>query len=539
MTYVPLKVLQVQKQPLSTLRRTEPLAAFRERREAYARFPQEPKILLLEPYYPSEAAWGSAKVEQGYLPPLGTISIHRWLLEKGYDVHFLDTQFGDNTADSLKRLLQEEGYDLVGLPVFTPTAGHAFDTARLVRSALPDCVIVMGGVHVTARSAESLDECPECDFVIRREGEITLTELIESLKAKASDFSHIDGLTWRKDPETVVLNPDRTLVPDLDDLPVGMFGNLDLSRYVPHPTQYVKLPNYPLVTQRGCPYPCTYCEAHVALGKKLRVYSPERVIEELKILKYEKGARGLYFQDSTFTMHRRYVTELFERMIKEGLNDLYWSCTTRTDRVDPDLLALMREAGCRNIAYGIESGNQQSLDVIKKNITPERQEEAVGWTHAARITVSCSYIICLPGETEEMVHNTIQYAKRLASQIGMFYLPVPYPATELYQACKETGGIRETDNWNEYLAIDFDDPIYVNPLIGKERMKYWYKRAFWEYYTHPNVWMNNLKGLMWNGGVQRYLRGVNAVRALLMRNTGEFIKQSYRGFHGQGTPMDV
>ena len=176
-------------------------------------------------------------------------------------------------------------------------------------------------------------------------------------------------------------------VSELDDLPLGMFGDLDLARYVPHPTQYIRLPNYPVVMQRGCPYPCSFCEAHVALGKKLRLLSPERVIEELKILKYEKGARGIYFQDSTFTINRKYITEIFERMIKEGLNDLLWSCTTRTDRVDPDLLALMHEAGCRNILYGIESANESSLQVIKKGITAERQAEAVGWTHKAKITM--------------------------------------------------------------------------------------------------------------------------------------------------------
>ena len=120
------------------------------------------------------------------------------------------------------------------------------------------------------------------------------------------------------------------------------------------------------MTQRGCPYPCTFFEAHVALGKKLRLFSPRRVVEELKILKYEKGARGIYFQDSTFTLNKKYMTELFDLMIKEGVNDLLWSCTTRTDRVDPELLAHMYEAGCRNILYGIESGNQQSLDVLKK-----------------------------------------------------------------------------------------------------------------------------------------------------------------------------
>ena len=479
------------------------------------RFPLNPKMLLLEPYYPSEAAWGSVKVEQGYVPPLGTISIYRWLKEKGYDIDFVDTQFGDFDLRTLRVFLQKNQYNLIGLPVFTPTANYVYETAKLIRSVLPDCIIVYGGVHVTSLSAESLEESPECDFVIRREGELTLVELIEALKKGETDFNHIKGLTWKKDSGAIILNPDRDLLPDMDTLPVGFFGDLDLTRYIPHPTQYIQLPTYSVVTQRGCPYPCTFCEAHVALGKKLRQYSPSRVIEELKILKYEKGARGIYFQDSTFTLNKKYVTQLFELMIKEGLNDLLWSCTTRTDRVDPELLALMYEAGCRNILYGIESGNQQSLDILKKNITVEVQEKSIEWTHRAKITMLCSYIICLPGETEEMVQNTINYAKRLSSQMALFYLPVPYPGSELYSVCKKIGGIRETKNWAEYLAIDFDNPVYINPIIGKEGMKRWYKKAYFEYYTYPKTWSTNLKALIMNGGFKRYLRGLNAERSLL------------------------
>jgi len=515
MAYTPSNIQKVFKSQIS---KSKILSAYNNRykdRAYFKLFPKNPKILILEPYYPPEAAWGSLKVEQGYLTPLGTISIYRWLADKGYDVEFFDTQFGDHDANGLINYLKNGQYNLIGLPVFTPTASYVFETAKLVRKALPDCIIVYGGVHATDMSVESLEESPECDFIIRREGELTMVELIDALIAGKTDFGDIEGLTWRKTFETIIDNPDRSLMPELDETPLGMFGDLDLTRYIPHPTQYIKLPSYSIFTQRGCPYPCTFCEASTALGKQLRVFSPARVIEELKILKYEKGARGIYFQDSTFTLNRKYVVDLFERMVKEKLNDLVWSCNTRTDRVDPELLSIMYEAGCRTITYGIESGNQQSLDVLKKNIKVERQEEAVNWTHKAKISLLCSYILCLPGETEDMVQNTINYAKRLGSQMTLFYLPVPYPGSELYKLCKETGGLRETKNWNEFLSVDFDNPVYINPLIGKERMKYFYKKAYREYYISPSVWLNSIKSLLWNGGIHRYLRGINAVRSLV------------------------
>ncbi len=522
MAYIALKeseLIQVETENKNIPELVDPRQVFRS-----MKLPANPKVLMLEPFYPAESAWGSLKVEQGYLPPLGLISIYRWLQVKGYQVDFVDTQFGDMDEKGLISFLREKQYDLIGLPVFTPTANYVFDTAKIIKKVLPKCVIVYGGVHVTDRSWQSMEESPECDFVIRREGEHTLVELIEALKKGGTDFSHIEGLTWRKEDNNLVMNPDRDLVPDMDEFPLGMFGDLDLSRYVPHPNQYAVLPSYSVFTQRGCPYPCTFCEASTTLGKQLRVYSPERVIQELKILKYEKKAKGLYFQDSTFTLNKKYVTKILELMIKEGLNDLLWACNTRTDRVDPDLLALMYEAGCRIIVFGIESGKQESLDILKKNIKAEVQEEAVNRVHKAKIMMQCSYILCLPNETEKDVEYTIQYAKRLGAQIGLFYLPVPYPGSDLYSVCKETGGIREASKWSDYLSIDFDNPVYVNPIIGKERMKYWYKRAYWEYYMTPRVWYRNVEALVRYGGVHRYARGVNAMRALLFNKLWEFIR---------------
>jgi anaerobic magnesium-protoporphyrin IX monomethyl ester cyclase len=132
--------------------------------------PDIPKVLLLEPFYPPESALVSFKVERGYIPPLGLISIYQWLLHKGYQVDFLDTQLGDDDQDGLIQKLKKGQYDVVGMPVFTPTAGYVFETAKMVREALPETVIVYGGVHVTDRSTESFEESPECDFIIRREG---------------------------------------------------------------------------------------------------------------------------------------------------------------------------------------------------------------------------------------------------------------------------------------------------------------------------------------------------------------------------------
>ena len=493
------------------------------------------KILLLEPLYPAEVAWGSAKVEQGYLPPIGLVSIYAFLKFRGYSVDFIDTQFGEYAAESLRALLREKRYDVVGIPTFTSTADYCFDTARLVRGVLPQAVIVFGNIHASSQPELTFRQCPEIDYIVKHEGEFTLDELLRRLADHdIAGIKGIPGIAWMDD-DKYHENPNRPFIADLDVLPRGFYSDLVLDRYVPHPTQYVVLPNYPVVTQRGCPYPCTYCEASVILGKKARYFSPPRVIEELKVLRDEKGARGVYFQDSTFTMNKKYVMELFDLMIKENLG-LLWSCNTRADRVDDELCEAMFKAGCRQIILGIESGNQQSLDVVKKQTTVERQTEGVRTIHRHRIETMCSYILCLPGETEELALNTINYAKSLASRIAMFYLPVPYPGSVLYQVCKADGGLRETERWSDFLAIDFRDPVYVNPLVGKERMQELYHLAFRSYYAHPAVWWANTRAIFRGLPPTAALRGVHALTALLGLHPSSLIRTMYRGFHGQAAP---
>ncbi|MCW9033487.1 MAG: B12-binding domain-containing radical SAM protein [Alphaproteobacteria bacterium] len=476
------------------------------------------KVLLLEPVVPSKVYWGRTSAVRGYLPPLGLISIYSFLKYTGYDVEFVDTQFDEITDEQVTAYLKKGNYDVVGIPVFTASADSAIHTAKLIKSVLPNCKTVFGGVHASSQPELTLAQCPELDFVVKLEGEFTFDELLRRIASGSEEYDDIAGIVFRKGNQFID-TPNRPFIADLDTLPVGMFSDLDLERYVPHPTQYIKLPNYPVVTQRGCPYPCSYCEASVILGKKVRLFSPDRVIEELKILKHEKGAKGIYFQDSTFTINKKYAMELMEKITKADLG-LLWSCNTRTDRIDDEILAAMRTAGCRQIFLGIESGNQESLDLVRKQVKVEVQTEGVAMIKRHKMAPVCNYMLCLPGETPEMARNTITYAKNLAAPISLFYLPVPFPGSHLFKSCVEDGGMREVDNWADFRTLDLDEPIYINPKIGKEGMKEIYRSAYRSYYSDPRVWAANFQSLMWGAAsVSAGLRGLRAIFSLSTKKT--------------------
>ena len=207
------------------------------------------KILLLEPLFPSEVIWGSLNADRGFIPPIGVISIYTFLKHRGYNVEFIDTQFGDYTEKSLFKLLQEKKYDVIGISVFTSSADYSFSTAAMVRKALPQVIIIFGNVHASSQPELTLHQCQEVDFIVKHEGEFTLDELLRSLSGDIDKpLKEIVGLAFRENGK-IVETANRPFISDLEILPLGIYSDLDLTRYVPHPTHYVVLPNYPVTTQ--------------------------------------------------------------------------------------------------------------------------------------------------------------------------------------------------------------------------------------------------------------------------------------------------
>ncbi|MDP3014468.1 MAG: radical SAM protein, partial [Candidatus Subteraquimicrobiales bacterium] len=443
------------------------------------------------------------------LPPIGLIAIYSYMKANGFDITFLDTQVGNWNEISLRRYLLKGNFDIIGISVFTTSAEASFYTARLVKDTLPKSVVVFGGVHATALPERTLEECQNCDFIILGEGELPFKRLIEKLEAGES-YAGIKSLAYRDSNGKIIVNERDAGFLEPDTLPIGFFSDLDLSPYIPHITQYRRLPNYPLIIQRGCPYRCIFCDASTVHGKKIRTYSLDRVIMELRILKERHGARGIYFQDSTFTINKKFIYQLCEEMIRQKFN-LAWACNTRANAVDKELLKIMKKAGCWQVVYGIESANQESLDLLKKGTTVEQNRNAISMAQESGIRVLASYIIGIPGEDEDMVQNTIDFANEMASEIALFYLPTPYPGTELYRICSDEGSIRKDVKWRDYISIDYNNPIYVNPKLGVEKMRYYYKKAFRSYYRNPRVYWANLKAIRSMDDIKKYWRALKIV----------------------------
>lgn len=267
----------------------------------------------------------------------------------------------------------------------------------------------------------------------------------------------------------------------------------------------------------------------------MRFFSPNRIIEELKILKYYKKANGVYFQDSTFTANRKFVMELMDNMIKAKLG-LLWSCNTRADCVDPELLRMMYEAGGRQIAIGVESGSQKSLEFIKKYISVEEQTQGIKWMREAGFRCINSFIICLPNETEDMVNETIRYAKSLRAPTAVFWLPAPYPGTELFDICSASGGIRADAAWSDYSSLNFNHPVYINPAFGIEKMHQLHTRANTSYYLSIITAWEIIRSFRNIEDLRRISQGILVLLEIMRNSCVSWAKRIHRNMTSRKRP---
>lgn len=368
--------------------------------------------------------------------------------------------------DELKSEIEAFDPEMVGISFITPQYYLAKRCCEISKSLGRGIITVAGGAHVSALPMEFLAE-KDVDFVVIGEGELTLVELVDAIESCAVDFNNIKGLGYKKDGK-IHINPPRELIPDIDKLPMPYWKDLAKGRYIEFPTGYEKETRYfTIITGRGCPFQCNFCASDIIFKRKLRVRSPENVFNEIKWLYDNYEARYFNFVDDTLTLKRKNVLDLCRMIIDSGMN-ITWRGTSRVNVVDPEILRYMKDAGCHLISYGIESGDPQILNLIKKNISLEQAKKAVTITKEAGIIAHGFFMVGNLGETWETVNRTIDFMKELDADSVSCSIIVPFPGTEIYKIAKARGWLMET-NWEKYNTT----PHYIGyfpPVMRTESM---------------------------------------------------------------------
>jgi radical SAM superfamily enzyme YgiQ (UPF0313 family) len=477
-------------------------------------------VMLVNPPTPDGAIWIRSQHRVGrrsrenMIWPQVSLAQMAALLSPTYTVKVVDAVAMRMSWEDFEEIIRRERPKYYVTQLTAPTLQNDLYGTFLAKTV--GATTMAFGTHITPMPRETLRPYPSLDYGLRGEPDLTLRDLIDHLEGRqfsrptniqtlfdrhdalyrpsptppgaAADLSFMKGLVWRRNGE-VVVNPDRPLIADLDDLPLPRYDLLPLQKYL---MPMIKGPFCFIVTSRGCPAGCTYCIKHVSYGPTMRLRSPANLLEEIRML-WSLGVRHVHMYADLFTVNRDQVVGLCRAIIDSGLK-ITWTCNSRVDFVDREMLQLMAKSGCFYIAWGLESANKQILTHARKGVDADRARQSLRWAREAGIKNWGYFIIGLPGETEETIKETIAFSKQLPLDIALFHIAAPYPGTPFFYEVVKNGWFRPGVRWEE---VDMDESTVLDyPDLPAERLEYWQKRAFREWALRPGPMMTYLKMLL-------------------------------------------
>ncbi|MCL1976885.1 MAG: B12-binding domain-containing radical SAM protein [Candidatus Bathyarchaeota archaeon] len=390
------------------------------------------------------------------LPPLGISYILSVLAQGGFSTALSDFPMDCTPLSDLELILQREKPKIVGVYVSTIMYRNAVRIAKIVKNQNPDILVVFGGPHSSALPHESLND--GADIVVRGEGEYAMLEIAKTFIRGEGQINGIAGISYKKDG-CIIDNVSRDFINDLDMLPFPLYDTL--------------IGKYPIcgsmVTGRGCPYHCVFCAGKNIFGGKYRFRSVDNVFEEIKLLYDKYGLRTFCFVDDTFTAVPKRAEAICNRILQEHL-DVAWWCETRADCITKDLLELMAKAGCKQLQYGVESGDNGVLRDIQKGTTVEMVERAVKSTFEAGILSRCSFMIGHHSDTSESVGNTMQFIEKLIKEYcvtTVVGINTPFPGSDTFDHANELGMDIFSKDWNKY---NFSTPVFNSKYLSAQQI---------------------------------------------------------------------
>jgi anaerobic magnesium-protoporphyrin IX monomethyl ester cyclase len=416
------------------------------------------------------------KVATGHeVPPQPLLYLGAVLRENGNKCVLVDANAERLDIDETVERILSFSPVYVGITSPTMLISTTGIIAKKIKKKSPDVFTIVGGPHISAVPEQTMRKYPEIDIGVLGEGEITIIELLEFLKKKKA-LEPIKGIILRENGNLKITEP-RPFIKNLDTLPFpawDMLPNL-LEHYQQVSARVDKTPCLSIITSRGCPLNCVFCAKSV-FGNKIRVHSAEYLVKMIEYLKNEYGLKGLSFEDENFVVYTKRLIEFCNLMIEKRLN-ISWDCASNVNAITPELLDLMKKAGCWQINYGIESGSQRIVDFIKKGIRIEKAKEVLTLTKKAGMTTKAYFIIGHPTETSESIEETIKFIRNSNLDIFQMSFMIPFPGSELYNVADKFGEFK--NNWDN---MNIWTPLFIPKGFTEEDLKKESKRAYRSFY---------------------------------------------------------
>jgi len=408
-------------------------------------------------------------------PWIGLLSIATFLEFNGYETMVRDIFPDKKTMDGLVRQISEKQPVIAGISVFTENADKALLAARIIKSQFPGIKIVLGGPHASLCPMECI-KSDSVDFVVLKEGEATMLEIAEMVSSGGRSINpkDIPGIVY-KEGDKIILNEHRGLIADLDLLPIVKRELTDISGW----RGIVNVSS-----SRGCSGRCIYCAATALSGAVYRVRDISNFYMEVLMLRLMLGDKmeQLFITDDTFTGIPERVLKFIDLLKKHRL-DIRWRCESRIDKMSRELIGKMAENGCIGIQYGIESGSQEVLDKIGKNIDIGKALEVIEYTHDAGIFICLSFMIGHYCDTRETMGETLGLIERLFRKYKKIQLVLsyntPFPGTWQYTRMNRLGMRLAADKYED---LNLAAPVVETRNFTLEDQKDIYRKAY------PYLW---------------------------------------------------
>ncbi|GAM08848.1 putative methyltransferase [Geobacter sp. OR-1] len=412
------------------------------------------------------------------MPPLGIMSIAAYLEQRGVAAEIIDCYATPLPQSELVKEIVRHGPDLVGFSCTTSSFLEGYDIASRLKELAPQIMTVFGGAHACSAGASLLDGFPAIDCLVIGEGEQTFYELVT---AEGRDIAAIPGVASRVNGKGV-LSSERELIPDLDTLPFPAYHLLPEfpRRYFLPLFSYPKAPNTSIISSRGCPYQCSYCDRSV-FNRGFRFNSPEYIVEHMAHLHRNYGIRHVFFYDDLFTTDRKRVAEFCALKEKQGLQVGY-NCIARLEHVDAELLQLLKRSGCWQVNFGIESGDPEVIKKHRKFYGLDEVQQKLQLVKDTGMRVKGLFMVGLPGETEETIRRTIDYALALPLDEINVTMFTPFPGAPVYATIREHGEFNE-----EWPLMNCVNPVFIPHGMTKEQLQRLYDEFIRRFYRRHRI----------------------------------------------------
>lgn len=449
------------------------------------------KILLIEP--PAVSKFGNQRIFGGNgsnksdfrKPPLDLMMISGYLRKEGFDNVLIDANASRRAIGDVRELIKKESPDVVFFSTSTCTIYKDLLVAKTTKEVNPSIVTIAIGTHVMALPEETFGESEYLDIIVySSEWEQASLNIVRNL----STLENAKGIYFRRNG-TIIKTDFQPSLENLDDLGFPAHDKLEKELYG-DPTSK-RTPKTMVMGQKACINNCSFCCQPAFFGAPvLRQRSVEHFLEELRWVQ-SLDFREVMFNDATLTADIEWATFLFEGVIKNNI-DLTWNCSTRVDRVNNEILKLMKKAGCHTIALGMESVDKTVLKNIRKNIEPEQIRESVSMIRKHGIDTILFCVVGFPGETKESIEKTISFLKTLNTTFITLGIAVPVPGTDFYRHVEENNYLLTRD-WSLYDPMK--KPVFSYPWLTSDEIAYYSRHGLRRFYLRPKYIFSRLKSI--------------------------------------------